>query len=111
MEVIETKYWTEVSDPVYPPDHPRSIISLVIANEKSTSRILAVSWFYGLDTFEKMDYSKATKEKYRKILLKYGIDLFSKPTEEMRKLFEESSPKNFSDFEFRSPPKLNVVKA
>jgi hypothetical protein len=64
MEVIETKYWTEVPDPVYPPDHPRSIISLVIANEKSTARILAVSWFYRLDTFEKMDYSKATRERY-----------------------------------------------
>ena len=83
----------------------------VIANEKSsTTRLLAVYWFSGKDPFELFNYSKAKKAKYRRILLNYGIDLYAKPTEEMRKLMEESNPSKLSDFEFKSVPKLSVVK-
>lgn len=111
MEVIEVKYWVEAPDPVYPPEHPRSIIERVSTNERFPAGLLAACWFSGQDPLEKMGYSKTTNVRYRKILLKYGIDLFSKPTEEMRKLLEESHPRNFSDFDFRSSPKLKLVKS
>ncbi|CAG0960635.1 hypothetical protein ANRL3_00852 [Anaerolineae bacterium] len=95
MEVIEVKHWAEVPDPVYPPEHPRSIMDRVIVNEKSsTAKIFASLWFSGDDPFEISGYSQTTNNKYRNILLKYGIDLILKPTDEMRKLWVESHPRN-----------------
>ncbi len=73
FELIEKRYWTTVPDPVYPPEHPRSILKSIIENESYAVKNIASLWFYGEDV--KKFYSAPTLKKHRITLLKYDIDI------------------------------------
>ncbi len=107
MELIKIQKWVEIPDPVFPKDHPYSILKKIIANEKSRFITVASLWFSGIHTIK--SYSRPTQIKYRNTLLKYGIDLFSDPTKEIKAKWQESHYSNFCDFEFKENPKLKVV--
>lgn len=82
FELIDESIWEEEPDPIYPPDHPRSILDLIRNNESYSVKNLAALWFYGEDV--KKLYSESTLKKHRIALLKYGIDIFSKVTDNMK---------------------------
>jgi hypothetical protein len=109
MEVIEIHTWVELPEPEYPEGHPREIFSrLVDDNVRSCYRMTFVAWFYGRDPFENM--SQTARKRHRDVLLKYGVDVFEKPTQDMMDLWSESRSRNHSDFECQSRPQLTVVK-
>lgn len=77
LEVVESKEYAEIPDPVYPDDHPRSILGRINQHEMSSVRKTAFFWFLG-DDISKL-YSRATLKKHRKVLLSYGIDINKAP--------------------------------
>ena len=107
MELIEVKKWVDIPDPVYPDDHPRSILDKIVKNEKSRFGVIAALWFSGADVISQ--YSRPTQLKYQKELLKYDIDLFSKPTDKIKNQWKNSHYTNYCDFEFKELPKLKVI--
>lgn len=66
----------QVPMPVFPDDHPRSILSRICQAESSYVHNTAFLWFLGKD---ESIYSKSTLARHRKILLNYGIDINLKP--------------------------------
>lgn len=109
MELIEVKRLVDIPAPVYPPDHPASIMKRIRESEsRSKPRMIAALWFSGNDALNGM--SVQTKKKYRAILLAYGIDIFERPSAETRRLWDQSDYRNFSDVELNSGPNLTVVK-
>jgi hypothetical protein len=106
MEIIEVKRSADIPDPVFPEDHPRTIMEQIVKNEKSSFRTAASLWFSGFNAIER--YSRPTQLKYRKQLLKYGIDLFSDPSPLLKKQWEDSNYRNYCSFDFKenSKPKL-----
>lgn len=76
-------------------------------NEKSRFSMVAALWFSGINGVK--DYSRPTQLKYREQLLKYGIDIFSEPPDEMKQKWEESNYRNYCDFDFKEAPKLKLV--
>lgn len=74
LELIEFKRRIEIPDPIFPDDHPHTILEKVNKNEQSTIRITAMSWLSGDDISEL--WTKRTLQKHRSVLLGYGIDIF-----------------------------------
>ncbi|NQY63543.1 MAG: hypothetical protein HRT38_07365 [Alteromonadaceae bacterium] len=73
MELIEVKRWVTVPDPVFPPDHPRSIIEKIRQTEKCHHARTAIMWFMGMEIKDYM--TKPTLLKHKAVLLKYGVDI------------------------------------
>jgi hypothetical protein len=73
FELIPVQMWATEPDPVYPPDHPRSIFASIRANEPHPVRLTATYWFFGADLVDV--YKPKTLAKHRAALLKYGIDI------------------------------------
>ncbi|OAH97225.1 hypothetical protein A1353_23325 [Methylomonas methanica] len=73
FELIPVQYWVTGPDPVYPPEHPRSILRAILAHEPHPVRVTASFWFYDQDISTL--YSGKTLKKHREALLKYGIDI------------------------------------
>ena len=69
MELIEIKKWVEIPDPVFPEDHPRSILKKIADNEKYRVHSVALLWMSGVNVIT--HWSRPTQLKYRKILLNY----------------------------------------
>lgn len=109
MAILESKRWVDVPDPVYPDGHPRQILEAILKNERTPIAMEALTWFSGNPPLRFYKLQR-TKNRYRDILLKYGIDLFKQPSEEMRTFFRESNPKKLSNFEFEKGAVLRVVK-
>lgn len=79
LHVLEYKTYIDVPEPVFPDDHPRSILKRIRANEHSGIAHTAFDWLSGSDFFR--SYSKSTLARHRNALLKYGIDIYQKPTQ------------------------------
>ncbi|BBI99331.1 hypothetical protein FGKAn22_10240 [Ferrigenium kumadai] len=109
LEVVELKEWVDIADPDYPENHPRSIIKSIKDGEKSSRLVIAaLLWISGADPAE--HYSDRTKSKYRKKLLEYGIDIFNPPSAEMVRLWTESKPEKYSDYQFMTTAKPRLIK-
>lgn len=82
FELIPVQTWMTVPDPVYPPDHPKSVLAAICANEPHPVRLTASFWFFGsgLDDL----YKPKTLAKHRDALLKYGIDIATPRPDSMR---------------------------
>lgn len=102
FELIPFQFWAEEPDPVYPPEHPRSILKSITKNEPSTIRLTASFWFYGEEILSL--YSAKTLNKHREILLRYGIDI-REPLPDHLKI----SPQTQIN-ELPKKPKLTIVK-
>jgi hypothetical protein len=76
LHVDEFKTHVDVPEPVFPADHPRSILKSICKNESSYVISTAYTWFSGDTNFT---VSEPTLAKHRKILLPYGIDISLKP--------------------------------
>lgn len=101
LHVFPFQTHAEVPDPVFPPNHPRSILKLIKQNEYCYVHSTALSWFLG-DDYQL--WSKQTIARHRKILLKYGIDISQKPTEILQPL-----PSQHDDEWRLAKPNLQVV--
>lgn len=109
MELLEVKRWTEIPDPEYPEDHPRTIFDRILHNETSSRyKSTAALWFSGYDL--QLVMSRPTRIKHRKVLLKYGIDIIEEPSQIMLDLWDKTKPVVYSDWEFQSKPPLTIVK-
>lgn len=73
FELIPVQYWVVGPDPVYPPEHPKSILKFISAHEPHSVKLTASFWFYDQDISTL--YSVKTLKKHREVLLKYGIDI------------------------------------
>lgn len=102
LSVREYKTWVDVPDPVFPDDHPWSILRRIQENEFSYVHSTAFIWFLG-----KTDYpwSKSTLARHRKILLNYGIDINQQPSQLLEPL-----PSLCDDTWYADKPTLSVVK-
>jgi hypothetical protein len=90
----------EVPMPVFPDDHPRSILMRI---QNSAPRYVfntALKWFIGDSNYF---LAKSTLAKHRKILLAYGIDINCKPN-----AFLEPFP-NLHEKPYSSKPTLSVI--
>lgn len=103
FELIDETVWIEEPDPIYPPEHPRSILDSIIKNEPYSVKNSASLWFYGEDV--KKFYSEGTLKKHRKVLLKYGIDIFVNVSNNMK-----ISPILAIQEPVKKKPHLTVVK-
>lgn len=83
FELIEVKKWIEQPDPIYPDEHPNSILKEIESNERNTYARTARLWWSGQDLINL--YTKATLKTHRKVLLKYKIDIFDKPVNQLEK--------------------------
>lgn len=102
LHVLEYKTYVDVPDPVFPDDHPRSILKRIQEAEHSGVFRTAWHWFSDSDFFR--SYSKSTLARHRKLLLKYGIDINQKPTQLL-----EPSPIRHDDTWYLAKPKFSVV--
>jgi hypothetical protein len=102
FELISRREWVDMPDPVYPSDHPKSILKSITENESHGVKITGSLWFYGEDISTL--YSAKTLKKYREILLKYGIDI-NEPLPDHLKITAE--PRVIDP---PQKPKLTVVK-
>lgn len=100
MHIRESKWWIEIPDPIFPDNHPRSILENIRKNEKRHIERTAFMWFLG----EKNYISDSTLKKHRNILLNYNIDIFEKPDQLLTPL--ESQDDNVWHL---APPKLKVI--
>jgi len=73
FELIPVQFWVTEPDPVYPPDHPKSILKSITENESPQVKLTASLWFYAQDISTL--YSEKTLKKHREALLKYGVDI------------------------------------
>lgn len=73
FELIPVQCWVVEPDPVYPPEHPKSILKSIAENEPHSVKLTASFWFYDQDISTL--YSQKTLKKHRAALLKYGIDI------------------------------------
>ncbi|WP_020562997.1 hypothetical protein [Methylosarcina fibrata] len=73
FELIPVQFWVTEPDPVYPTDHPKSILKSITENEPHSIKMTASFWFYAQDISTL--YSAKTLKKHREALLKYGIDI------------------------------------
>jgi hypothetical protein len=73
FELISVQFWVTEPDPVYPPEHPKSILKSITENEPHPVKMTASFWFYGQDISTL--YSAKTLKKHRDVLFKYGIDI------------------------------------
>lgn len=92
----------EVADPEYPAGHPNSIMKAIIENEPRVYMSTALAWFNGDDFL--LPKNKKTLARHRKVLLKYDIDIYEAPTEELVPYNQNSITEEISD-----KPKLRVV--
>ena len=102
LELVESKEYVEVPDPVFPVDHPRSIIAKINNLEPSTIRQTAFFWFSGEDIGTL--WSKATLKRHRIILLKYDIDIEQPPKQVLEPL-----PSQHDDKWYLKKPSLSVT--
>lgn len=102
LELIEFKRRVEIPDPVFPEDHPRTILDKINKNEQSCIRITAMSWFSGDDISDL--WTKRTLNKHRAALLNYGIDIFETPTSLLEPL-----PSMDDDEWHLAKNKLNII--
>lgn len=98
---FEYKTYVDVPDHVFPDDHPNSIYKRICKNESSYVSGTAIFWLTG-----RTDYlcSKPTLAKHRKILLPYGIDIYTTPER-----FWELPPSLDDDTWYLAKPGLTVV--
>lgn len=101
LEVREFKTHIQVPDPVFPDDHPHSILKLIRNAESSYVHSTAFTWFLGKTDF---CWSKSTLARHRKILLNYGIDINLKPERLLEPL-----PSLDDDTWYLSKPSLTVA--
>lgn len=73
FELIPVQYWVAGPDPIYPPEHPKSILKAISEHEPHSVKLTASFWFYDQDISTL--YSAKTLIKHREILLRYGIDI------------------------------------
>jgi len=73
FELIPVQFWVTEPGPVYPPEHPKSILKSITENEPHSIKLTASMWFYDQDISTL--YSVKTIKKHREALLKYGIDI------------------------------------
>lgn len=73
---FEYKTYVEVPAHVFPDDHPNSIFKRICQNESSYVQSTAITWLRGRSDYL---WSKSTVAKHRKILLLYGIDIYTTP--------------------------------
>ncbi|HEY8036017.1 MAG TPA: hypothetical protein VIF37_10570 [Methylobacter sp.] len=73
FELIPVKCWVVEPGPVYPPEHPKSILKSISDHEPHSVKLTASLWFYDQDISNL--YSPKTLKKHRVALLKYGIDI------------------------------------
>lgn len=102
FELIPQQSWVNVPDPVYPADHPNSILKSITENESRGVKLTGSLWLCGQDISTL--YSEKTLKKHREVLLKYGIDIY-KPLPDNLKIAAES---RFIDTPKK--PRLTVVK-
>lgn len=102
FELISQQSWVDVPDPVYPADHPKSILKSITENESHGVKLTGSLWLYGQDISTL--YSAKTLKKYREILLKYGIDI-NAPLPDHLKIVAEPRI-----IEPPNKPQLTVVK-
>jgi hypothetical protein len=98
---VEFKTYVEVPDPVFPDDHPWSILKRIRRAESSYVYNTAFFWFIG--NAESI-WSKSTLARHRKILLSYGIDINLKPDRLLEPL-----PSLDDDTRYLSKPSLTVA--
>lgn len=109
MEVIEVKTWVEEPDPEYPLGHPKEIFNrLARDNVRSCYRLTLLAWLGGYDSLNHM--SQSTRLRHRTILLKYGVDIFERPSQSMLDLWNETKSAKSASAEFPEKSKLSVVK-
>lgn len=87
MELIEYKRWTEIPAPVYPADHPVSILEAIRNVERYPVCETARLWFAG--EIKSHYVTKVTLKRHREKLLVYGIDIDKKP----KQRYKPSPPK------------------
>ncbi|QSB03799.1 hypothetical protein JWZ98_22700 (plasmid) [Methylomonas sp. EFPC1] len=102
FELIPQRLWVDVPDPVYPVDHPKSILKAITVNEFHGARLTGSLWLYGQDISTL--YSEKTIRKHREILLKYGIDI-NEPLPDHLRITPEPAI-----IELEDKPKLTVIK-
>ncbi|MBF4248850.1 hypothetical protein EA004_28415, partial [Vibrio anguillarum] len=79
MHIVEFKRYVEVPDPIFPEDHPYSVLKRIQGNERVNIWVTADLWFKG--KIAEHYVSKQTLKRHRKILLGYGIDIEGQPKE------------------------------
>lgn len=101
LSVVEFKTHVDVPAHVFPYDHPNSIFKRICEKESSYVKSTAITWLSG-----RTDYfwSKSTVAKHRKILLSYGIDIYTTPQR-----FWELPPSLDDDTWYLSKPSLTVA--
>lgn len=100
LHVCPFQIHVEVPMPVFPDDHPRSILRRIENNEPRYIFNTALQWFFGDSRFF---LAKSTLAKHRKILLAYGIDINCKPD-----VLLEPLP-SLDEKPYSSKPALSVV--
>lgn len=78
MHIVEYKTYVTVPDPIYPSDHPETILKAINKSERHNVWLTAYLWFRG--EVSEHYLSKQTLKKHRTKLLAYGIDIFTEPT-------------------------------
>lgn len=100
LHVYPFQTHVEVPMPVFPDDHPFSILMRIKQNESGYVVRTAFTWLSGRSDFY---FSYSTLAKHRKILLSYGIDINCKPD-----VLLEPLP-SLDEKPYSSKPALSVV--
>ena len=101
LHVFEYKTYVDVPAHVFPDDHPNSIFKLICEKESSYVSSTAITWLRGHSDYL---WSKSTLAKHRKILLSYGIDIYTTPER-----LCELPPSLHDDTWYLSKPGLTIL--
>ena len=101
LHIFEYKTYVDVPAHVFPDDHPNSVFKLICEKESSYVASTAITWLRGQSDYL---WSKSTLAKHRKILLLYGIDIYTKP----ERLWE-LPPSLHDDTWYLSKPGLTIL--
>ncbi|EGR0209294.1 hypothetical protein KZY42_004236 [Vibrio vulnificus] len=77
MHIVEFKKYVEVPDPIYPENHPHSLLKRIHQGEKHSVWVTAELWFRGQISTHYV--SKQTLRRHRDILINYGVDIAKEP--------------------------------